>query len=165
VVPNIITRTLPGEIFVIRNIANIVPKYRQADEFLATTSAIEFAIQALHVENILVCGHSNCGGCAALFKPDREMGHLPHTRKWLELAAPVREKVMRLMPGDHDPAAREWLTEQMNVAEQLCHLLTYPYIKERYSNGSLRLLGWHYIIETGEVFAYNAEKGFFELIN
>jgi carbonic anhydrase len=70
-----------------------------------------------------------------------------------------------LLPHDHDPAAREWFTEQLNVVEQLQHLLTYPYIQERYSKGALRLLGWHYIIETGEIFGYNAGQGYFELIN
>lgn len=165
VVPNSITQTMPGEIFVVRNVANLVPHYRKADEFLATTSAIEFAVQALNVENILVCGHSNCGGCAALFKSDRELQHLPHTRKWLELSGMVRDKVMKIMPGDFDPAAREWLTEQMNVVEQLKHLLTYPYIEEKYHKGEIRLIGWHYIIETGEIFSYNQAKGFFELIN
>jgi carbonic anhydrase len=122
-------------------------------------------VQELGVENIVVCGHSNCGGCAALYKTEQEMEHLPHTRKWLELSAPVREKVLMLLPHDHDPAAREWFTEQLNVVEQLQHLLTYPYIQERYSKGALRLLGWHYIIETGEIFGYNAGQGYFELIN
>ena len=63
VVPNLITKTMPGELFVVRNVANIVPYYRQANEFLSTTSAIEYALNILNVENIIVCGHSNCGGC------------------------------------------------------------------------------------------------------
>ena len=165
VVPNFITKTLPGEIFVIRNIANIVPVYQSTGSYLGTTAAIEFAVEALHVENIVVCGHSNCGGCAALFKPDEELGHIPHTKKWLELAQPVKEKVMQTLPDPADPAAREWLTEQMNIVEQLKHLLTYPYIRQKFCDGNLKLIGWHYIIETGEIFGYNREKGAFELIN
>ena len=163
-VPSMITATRPGELFIIRNIANIVPNYRLTGEFLATTSAIEFAVQALEVENIIVCGHSNCGGCAALYKPDSYFEKLPHTRRWLELSKPVLEKVNSLIP-ENSPASREWLTEQMNVVEQLKHLLTYPYIAEKYKSGELSISGWHYIIETGEIFAYNSEKGFFELIN
>lgn len=165
VVPNIITKTMPGEIFVIRNIANIVPAYRSAESFYSTTSAIEYAVQELHVENIVICGHSNCGGCAALFKSDEELGHIPHTKKWLELAEPVRQKVMNALPDPGDTAAREWLTEQMNVVEQLKHLLTYPYIRQKFCEGKLNLIGWHYIIETGEIFGYNREKGVFELVN
>jgi carbonic anhydrase len=163
-VPEMITTTRPGELFMIRNIANMVPPYQHTGEYLATLSAIEFAIQELKVENIIVCGHSNCGGCAALYLPDSYLEKLPHTRKWLELALPVKKKVLDLLPdGNH--ASREWLTEQMNVVEQISHLLSYPYIAEKYSNGTLSISGWYYIIETGEIYSYNADKGFFELIN
>ena len=163
-VPGMITTTNPGELFIIRNIANLVPPFQDTGDYLATISAIEFAIQSLEVENIVICGHSNCGGCAALFKPDSYFQKLPHTRKWLELALPVKEKVLQVLPdGNH--ASREWLTEQMNVVEQIKHLLTYPYIAEKYQNGTLNISGWYYIIETGEIYCYNTEKGFFELIN
>jgi len=163
-VPNMITTTMPGELFIIRNVANIVPPYKHEGEYLAAISAIEFAIQALEVENIVVCGHSNCGGIAALYQPAEYFHKLPHTRKWLELALPVKEKVLKLLPdGNH--ASRKWLTEQMNIVEQIHHLLTYPYIAEKYNKGQLTISGWYYIIETGEIFSYNATKGFFELIN
>jgi len=165
VVPNLITQTLPGEIFVVRNIANIVPMYRESEEYLATTSAIEYAVQVLQVENIVVCGHSNCGGCAALYSHDQEMKDLPHTRRWLELSAGVKEQVLKLLKTPDDLEAREWLTEQINVVEQLKHLLTYPFIREKYKKGLIRLAGWHYIIETGEVFSYNCDKGYFEPVN
>lgn len=164
VVPSLITKTLPGELFIVRNVANIVPKFRLADEYLSTTSAIEYAVQVLEVENIIVCGHSNCGGCAAIHTPAVQMEALPHTRKWLELSGPVKQQVDAICPPD-DPAAREWMTEQTNVLEQVKHLLTYPYIKDRFQQGKLQIQGWYYIIETGEVFGYNKEKEFFELIN
>jgi carbonic anhydrase len=165
VVPNFITKTLPGEIFVIRNIANIVPVYSDAIGYYGVSSAIEYAVKILQVDNILVCGHSNCGGCAALYKTDEELAAIPLTRKWLELSYPVKEKVLKTLSDPNDTEAREWLTEQINVVEQLKHLLTFPFIREKYCNGTLNLLGWHYIIETGEIFGYNHEKGFFELIN
>lgn len=162
--PSMITATGPGELFIIRNVANIVPPYQADGEYLAAVSAIEFAIQALEVENIVVCGHSNCGGCAALFKPAEYFQKLPHTRKWLELALPVKEKVLKELPHGN-PASREWLAEQMNVVEQIRHLLTYPYIAEKYLKGLLTISGWYYIIETGEIYNYNKDKGLFELIN
>jgi carbonic anhydrase len=163
-VPSMITATGPGELFIVRNLANIVPPYKQTGEYLAAVSAIEFAIQALEVENIVVCGHSNCGGIAALFKTEEYFQKLPHTRKWLELALPVKKKVLEILPdGSH--ASREWLTEQMNIVEQIHHLLTYPYIAEKYNNRLLSISGWYYIIETGDIYSYNVDKGFFELIN
>ncbi|MFH1121347.1 MAG: carbonic anhydrase [Bacteroidota bacterium] len=163
VVPSLITQTMPGELFIIRNIANLVPMYRESGEYLATTSAIEYAVLVLNVRNIIVCGHSNCGGCASLYDPPEKMAGIPHTRHWLELAMPVKEKVLSIV-GNTDLAAREWLTEQMNVVEQLGHLMTYPYIKDRVNSGTMRLIGWHYMIPTGNIYEYHGITGEFELI-
>lgn len=163
VVPSLITQTMPGELFIVRNIANIVPMYRESGEFLATTSAIEYAVQVLNVENIIVCGHSNCGGCAALWEKPENLASIPHTRRWLELAEPIKKRVEKSIP-DNDPAAREWLTEQMNVAQQLCHLKTYPYIKERLKAGTIKLFGWHYMIHTGNIYEYQPDSKEFKPI-
>lgn len=163
VVPNMITQTTPGELFIVRNVANIVPPYRQTEEYVATTSAIEYAVQALKVDSIVVCGHSNCGGCAALHKSHDELEHLPHVRKWLEISKEVPGRVDRLMTSD-SPEEREWLTEQVNILVQMRNLLTFPYIKEKYDQGTLNIYGWHYIIETGELFSFNDEKEVFELL-
>lgn len=163
-VPNLMTKTGPGELFMVRNVANIVPPYRVTQEYVATTSAIEYAVQVLNVSTIIVCGHSNCGGCNALYLEDHQLAALPNTRKWLELAAPIKTKVLKQVP-ENNPQAREWLTEQMNVVEQLKHLLSYPYIRERVADGRITLQGWYYIIETGEVFSYNQNRGYFEKLN
>ena len=163
VVPSLITQTMPGELFIIRNIANLVPPYRESGEYLATTSAIEYAVLVLNVKNIIVCGHSNCGGCGSLYETPEKMATIPHTRHWLELALPVKEKVLSIV-GNSDHAAREWLTEQMNVAEQLGHLMSYPYIRERVDTGEMKLIGWHYIIPTGNIYEYHQESGQFEPI-
>ncbi len=162
IVPNLITKTLPGELFVVRNIANIVPFYREADEFLATTSCIEYAIQILKIENIIICGHSNCGGCNALLKPDKELDIIPHTKKWLELAKRVKEKIEA--ENIHDEQEKEWKTEQLNIIEQMNHLITYPYIKEKYRNNEINIYGWYYIIETGEVYNYDKNDQIFKKI-
>lgn len=159
VVPNLITKTLPGELFVIRNIANIVPVYRKSEEFLATTSAIEYSVKILNVSTILICGHSNCGGCNALYMDEARGAEIPHTRKWLELAKNVRSKMLKLKIAD--PAVREWMTEQLNIVEQMNHLLSYPYIREKYNKGELNILGWYYIIGTGEVFNYQKNENKF----
>ena len=164
VVPSLITKTLPGELFIIRNIANIVPPWRESGEYLATTSAIEYAVIKLNVENIIICGHSNCGGCSALYLEKEELDKIPHTKKWLSLAFSAKEHVENILL-DNDFAAREWLTEQANILEQMKHFLSWPFIAEKYKQGTLQLSGWHYIIETGEIFSYNKEKKFFEKIN
>lgn len=163
VVPNLITQTHPGELFIVRNVANIVPPYRQTEEYVSTTSAIEYAVLALEVDSIVICGHSNCGGCSALNESPAALAHLPHVRKWLEVSREVRGRVDRLMIGD-TMEEREWLTEQVNILVQLRNLLTYPYVRERYKAGKLQIYGWHYIIETGEIFNFNDEKEVFELL-
>lgn len=162
--PSLITRTDPGELFMIRNVANIVPPYRRTEEYVATTSAIEYAVQALGVDSIVVCGHSNCGGCAAMNAPPEELVHLPHVRKWLEVSSEVAGRVNRLME-EGSAEEREWLTEQVNILVQMKNLLTYPYIREKYEAKTLSIYGWHYIIETGEIFNFNDEKELFELIS
>ncbi|OHD11897.1 MAG: carbonic anhydrase [Spirochaetes bacterium GWB1_48_6] len=164
VVPEMMTKSLPGELFMVRNVANLVPRFRLTQEYVATTSAIEYAVQILDIKNIIVCGHSNCGGCAALYFTDEQMKKIPNTKKWLELAAPIKARVLNQVP-DNNPQAREWLTEQMNIVEQLKNLLTYPYILERVEAGTLTIHGWYYIIETGEVFSYDRNMGYFEKLN
>lgn len=162
--PNMITGTLPGELFIIRNIANLVPPFRETPEYASTTSAIEYAVLVLGVENIIVCGHSNCGGCAACLNASGILLGLPHTRKWMELADSVRDRVISEIPAD-EPEAREWMMEQVNAVEQQIYLMTYPYILEKVQAGQLTLSRWHYIIETGEVFIYDSVKKEFLLAN
>ncbi|GAB6074567.1 carbonic anhydrase [Nautilia lithotrophica] len=162
IVPNLITKTMPGEIFVVRNIANIVPPFEINDgTYKCTASILEYAVKYLEVENVLVCGHSNCGGLKALFYPPEKLEKLPLVKKWLEIIDDVKESVIDI----EDPKLREWEVEQLNVIKQLDNLMTYPFVRERVQEGKLNLIGWYYIIETGEVYNYNKEKNEFELIN
>ncbi|MGE4319189.1 MAG: carbonic anhydrase [Deferribacterales bacterium] len=163
VVPELITKAMPGELFVVRNIANIVPRYRVAKEYVATTAAIEYAIVALDVENIVVCGHSNCGGCNALYSTPEQMKDLPNVEHWLEQLAPVRQQVDENHP-DASPEEREWITEQVNIVAQLDNLMSYPLIRDRFKAGKLKLYGWYYVIDKGEVYNFNIETREFELI-
>ncbi len=164
VVPSLITNSMPGELFIIRNIANIVPYHHATEEFLSTTSAIEYAVNMLKVKNIIVCGHSNCGGCNAIYASEEELKGIPHTRKWLSLASPVKKMVEQDEELMKDIVKREWVTEQLNVVEQRSHLLTYPFIKEKVERGELNLLGWYYMIGTGEVFNYDDDTHSFRRI-
>lgn len=166
VIPNLITNSMPGELFIVRNVANMIPYFQpDSNAFLATSSAIEYAVKALEVENIIVCGHSNCGGCKALYAPREEMDELPMVRKWMDLALPVKAKVEdKIQRGEYAKELRYEITEKLNVVEQMEHLLTFPYIKEKYEAGQLNILGWYYVIHTGEVFNYSEEKKVFEKI-
>lgn len=164
VLPDMITSTLPGELFIVRNIANMVPRFSNSDEYLTVPSAIEYAVNALKVRNIVICGHSNCGGIGALYKSEEEMKGLVHTKKWLELGLKVKENALKLHENDKNISLQE-LTEKLNIVEQLEHLMSYPYILKSYNEGILSIMGWYYKIETGEIFNYNRSKNLFDLIN
>ncbi|MDQ7096920.1 carbonic anhydrase [Desulfosporosinus sp. PR] len=169
VVPELITKSLPGDLFVVRNIANIVPQYQEFHEqeapTAATTACIEYAVNVLKVKSIVVCGHSNCGGCASIYLPDEVLDKIPATKKWLELTHDVKQRVIEELGDSDEPLKKEWLTEQVNIVEQIKHLLTYPFIVEKFNKREIDIIGMYYTIETGEVFIYNALKGAFELAN
>lgn len=162
VVPNMITNTMPGDLVVVRNIANIVPPYRKSEEFLATTSAIEYAIQTLNVKNVIVCGHSNCGGCAALWQDEAKFQKTPNVKRWLDLMSSVKMQVQAVF-GDN-LAKREWLTERLNLINCYSNLLTYPGVNERLKDGDVKIYVWHYIIETGEIYNYDFSSNTFKLL-
>ncbi len=153
VLPDLITKSLPGELFVVRNIANLIPYWRRSDEYLATTSAIEYAVLILKVENIVVCGHSDCGGCRALMNPEaaKEAVHVP---KWMELAAKAKEKVLSNSGGHCESG----LLEKENVLQQIEHLMTYPFVRDRRASGKLNVYGWYYDIGEGRVYNYDWNK-------
>lgn len=163
VVPNLITNTKPGEMFVVRNIANIIPKYRVSDEFLATTSAIEYALYILNIKDIIICGHSNCGGCAALYYDESKFDKTPNVKTWLKSLENVKAKVEAL--GLSNLKKKAWFVERLNIINSIDNLLTYPGVKEGVKLGKIRIYGWHYIIETGSLFSYDMVTKDFELLN
>ncbi len=165
VVPNLITGTGPGELFVVRNIANIVPPYRVSDDYLATTSAIEYAVNSLHIKNIVVCGHSNCGGCAALYSDESSLHKTPNVKRWLSMLDGIKREVLELESARTDAAMRSWLTEKLNLLNSLQNLLTYPEIQKAVSEKRLEIHAWYYIIETGEIYEYSMEEKHFVLIS
>lgn len=163
VVPNLITKSLPGDLFTIRNIANIVPPYRVSDEYLATTSAVEYALEILKIKTVIVCGHSNCGGCSALYIDPKKLENAPNVRRWIKMLEPIRDEILKIAPDDF--ARQSWLTERLNIINSLENLLTYPNVKKEYESGDIELYGWHYIIQTGEIFNYDLKTESFKLLS
>lgn len=149
--PNLITHTEPGEIFILRNAGNIIPPYDIDNG--GETATIEYAVAALGVKDVVVCGHSLCGAMTGVLQP-HTVAHLPAVTYWLNHAAATRhimnEKYAHLS-GD----ARWTGAAQENVLVQLENLRTHPSVAARLASGDLKLHGWVYKIETGEVFAYD----------
>jgi carbonic anhydrase len=155
--PNLITQTEPGDLFLLRNAGNIVPPYGAVQSGEAAT--IEYAIAALGIRNIIVCGHSRCGAMHALLRPDDHAG-LPAVSEWFahaETTRRVAEATFNGMQGDE----LETRVVQQNVLNQLNNLRTHPSVAVALAQDKLKLFGWYYRIETGEVLGYSPEAGGF----
>jgi len=146
--PETITQTGPGDLFVLRNIGNMIPAY---GEMLGGVSAVvEYAVSALKVRHIVICGHSDCGAMAALMQPDA-MAEMPAVRNWMTNAAAALSVAKSLVKNGETPAdfARR-LTEE-NVLLQMQHLRTHPSVAGAMAREELTISGWIYDIGRGEV--------------
>lgn len=150
--PTLLTDSRPGELFIVRNIANIVPPYRRTEEYVSTTAAIEYALLALRVSSIVVCGHSNCGGCAALLGDPELLAAMPHTERWLQLARDADFPPPGIAAGE---------LERQNVVRQAARLKGYPTVAERVAGGELSIHAWYYSIGRGAVRRWEAGTGEF----
>lgn len=155
--PNLITQTRPGEIFILRNAGNIIPPHGSGGGGEAAT--IEYALRALGVRDIVVCGHSHCGAMKGLLDL-RSLEELPATKQWLSHAEATRQIISDNYKGK---AGEELLnvTIQENVLVQLENLRTLPAVAAGIASGKVQLYGWVYKIGTGEVFAYSPAEGQF----
>jgi carbonic anhydrase len=149
IVPYALMDCGPGELFIARNVGNLVPPHDLSAGFHGTAAAIEFAVLQLQVQNIVVCGHSHCGAIRALY--DEPPGEARHLRAWLSLA---RDAVLPVR------LSREALqrVEQRSLLLQLERLMSYPMVAQRTQEGRLFLHAWYYVIEEGRVLVFDAER-------
>ncbi len=153
--PNRLTQTKPGELFIQRTAGNIIPPYGANPGGEAAT--IEYAVSALGVKDIVVCGHSHCGAMAGLL--DRtSVEKMPAVRAYLQNAEATRRIVEENYQHLTEPDKRLTLTVEENVLVQIENLRTHPSVAAAISRGDLKLHGWVYKFETGEVFVFNPEK-------
>ena len=156
VLAELITQSKPGDLFVVKNIGNIVPPATPGGSCSSTGAAIEFAVEVLGVQDIVICGHSQCGAMAALMQ-----GNIPadlvHLREWISLAEPVR--VLVAENYRHLETSEEQLraAEEENVLFSLERLQSYPGVARRLEEGTIRLHAWFFKIASGELFAYDPE--------
>jgi carbonic anhydrase len=143
--------------FILRNVGNLVARYEE--HIGSTAAAIEFAVAALHVKEIIVCGHSNCGAMKAVLEPESIEG-LPAMKAWMAHAAETG-RIVRENYGNLEGEARFTATVEENVLVQLENLRTHPSVAAAIARGALRLHGWVYKIQSGEVFAYDAAQAQF----
>jgi carbonic anhydrase len=157
VLAELITQSKPGDLFVVKNVGNIVPPASVSGDTNSTAAAIEFAVETLRVSDIVICGHSQCGAISALLGHTQVPKTLPHLRDWLKVATPVLETLKKDYPHLDDAIARETAAGEENVLFGLDNLHSYPCVQERLADGSLQLHGWFFKIATAELFAYDPE--------
>ncbi|MBA4287205.1 MAG: carbonate dehydratase [Xanthomonadaceae bacterium] len=153
VVPEYFTSSDPGQLFVVRNVGNIVPPYAQ---FVGGVSAaIEYAVVVLGVKDIVVCGHSDCGAMKATLKPG-STDSMPAVTAWLRHAEVARHVYEQNYQVDDEKAGLRALTEE-NVISQLDHLRTHPSVAARLAAGKIGIHGWVYDIETADIRVFDGE--------
>jgi carbonic anhydrase len=149
VVPNIITASGPGDLFIARNIANLVPPDGSMVHDDSVAAVIEYAVSVLKISTITVCGHSNCGGMAALLAGGDEIEHLSSLSRWLKHGHRSLARYLRTEPKpDLTPLATLC---QINVIQQLDNLMTYPWLSKRVEAGELDLVGMYFDLESATV--------------
>ncbi len=151
-VPHLITNAAPGELFIVRNVGNIVPSVERG-VVGGVSAAIEYAVEVLNVDHVIVCGHTQCGAIDAILHPER-VAHLPYVARWLAASSQIPELIQErygTLVGD----ARMTAAVEENVLIQLENLRTFPFVARRLEAGTLKMSGWVFKIATGDVFAYD----------
>ncbi len=159
--PCLVTQSKPGELFIVRNVGNIIPPYDAIKDKNSVAAAIEFAVLALKVKDIIVCGHSKCGAMQELSHEDG-LHDMPHLKDWLKIALPVKDIVNKLYSNINRPSNIEIILAKENVLAQLKNIQTYPFVAEALKKGEIHLHGWYYNISAGDIYSYNPETDVFE---
>lgn len=152
--PAILTSSEPGDLFVVRNVANLVPPCEAGGGHHGVSAALEFGVCSLGVEHIIVLGHSQCGGIRALMEDSYGSGEGGFIAKWMNIAAPAREKIRKDLPHK-SIELQSYACEQAAILQSLENLLTFPWIAQRVNKGALSLHGWYFDISQGELLGYD----------
>lgn len=159
--PAIITDCNPGDLFVVRNVANLVPPHETGGHYHGTSAALEFAVRCLHVQDVIVLGHSRCGGIRALITGIQGADGLGQfIAPWMAIAAEARA-LLPAVQGEPDVAATR-ACEQAAIRISLRNLLSFQWVQERVQAGKLRLHGWYFDMEQGQLLRYNPSTSEYE---
>jgi carbonic anhydrase len=161
IVPEQIMQASPGELFVCRNAGNIVPPFSQANGGVSST--VEYAVMALGVRDIIVCGHSDCGAMKAVSKPE-SLATMPNVAAWLRHST-AAESVVTNGYGELTPAERVHAIALENVVVQLTHLKTHASVAAGLARGEISLHGWFVDIHAGQILALDGETGRFATVS
>lgn len=157
--PETIFSAGPGELFVLRNVANLVPTFQPDGGQHGTSAAIEFAVNALEISNIVVMGHGRCGGIKAALAPANPLAQGDFIGKWMAMLAPVSEAVSKYaLLTDKE---RQTMLERFSIRNSIANLRTFPYVKRLEDEGKLAVHGAWFDISTGELWVMNDDGDFY----
>lgn len=167
IVPHLCTASLPGELFVVRNVANMIPPYESHSTGGSTIAGIEYAVKVLQVKNMVICGHSNCGGCRALLSDEASI-RIPHAFDWVDQNNRLKQRLHDLYlpqeaPQQEDPYFFQTV-EMENIIVQMENVRSYPFVALAEKSEELRIYGWHYDIGSGTILNYDKRSKKFEEI-
>ncbi|MGC2164568.1 MAG: carbonic anhydrase [Gallionella sp.] len=160
--PALVLDCAPGDLFVIRNVANLVPPAENQGHYHGTSAALEFGVRNLQVSHVIVLGHTQCGGIHALLE-GTVASEETYIAEWMGIAEAARRQVESEFSGATQQQ-RHRACEQRSILVSLNNLMTFSWVRERVEAGKLALHGWHFDIEGGELFGYNPETFQFELL-
>lgn len=162
-VPNLFASTVPGDLFVLRNVGNLIPPLHSSPPDHGAAAALEFALFTLNVRDMIVCGHSECGAMQALLQ-GVETASCTHLHSWLSYG---KESLKKLRCGEAtNTSLSEWnQLSQINVLQQMEHIMSYPFVRERIEKNRLRIHGWWFDIAPADVYYYEPERHQFVLID
>ena len=163
VAPNLFASTNPGDLFVVRNIGNLIPPSSTSFHESSVPAAIEFSIHFLNVADIIICGHSECGAMQMLAQGTSTLS-CPHLKSWLKFGEEALTKVKNGLIIDSSLSLHNQIS-QANVLEQMQHLASYPFIREKIEENKLRIHGWWFDIARADVYAYEQNLNRFLLID
>jgi carbonic anhydrase len=158
--PALITSAAPGEIFVVRNVGNLVPPYEEGGGYHGVSAAIEFAIVNLKVENVIILGHRQCGAIRALMLNE---GNVPNgfVQKWVRIAQEAKAYVLEKHAGEDDDHLCRY-GEQESIRYSLKNLRTFPFVAEAIKSRGLTLMGIYFDLESGQLLECDEEKDVFK---
>lgn len=160
--PETIFDAVPGQLFVVRNVANLVPPYAPDGDFHGTSAALEYAVQVLKVKHIVVLGHARCGGIAAALDPGIEpLSKGDFIGKWISMILPVRE---RLDASEEQPENRGEALEKMSILQSLSNLRTFPMVQSLEKSGDIRLHGAYFDIDSGQLAWFDKHTDAFKTV-
>ena len=162
--PAVIFSAKPGDMFVLRNVANLVPPYAPDNSLHGTSAAIEFAVRTLKVKHVIVMGHGGCGGIQAMFE-SQETDKLDFFAEWMSVAQVARDRaLLRSLSSNASEADTHRLCEQEVVAASMTNLMSFPWIREAVKQGQLDIHGLWFNVEDGKLFQLNPVSNSFEPI-